>query len=175
MSRFLSFSIYKFPNEFSCYSKAFIYTFEQELAIPLVMENKNLALTTNPGVGKTLIAAAAIKHRIDSSCKHTQAVFVVESFSVARQTIMYLNKLYAFTNIKIGLAAGLDKSFVTHFDFHVLVGTPKGIQFVIPSPAFCSSNLPKFNLILLFSIDFISLTEKCWRRSNCSMCLTRKN
>lgn len=44
-----------------------------------------------------------------------------ESASAVKVT---LAKLTAYKNIHIGISVRHQQSFVTHFDFHVLIGTP---------------------------------------------------
>lgn len=97
----------------------------QEILIPKLSKNENVSVCTNPGVGKTLVAGVSIFNSIDLREKYTEAIYLVESYEAAKQTTAYLAKLFAFTDVSIGVAVRLEKSFTTHFDFHLLVGTPK--------------------------------------------------
>lgn len=93
----------------------------------MVSENQNISISTNPGVGKTLIAATAIFNRIDMQKNYTQAVYVVDNYESVICTTLYLSKVLAYTGVKIGVAIQFETSFTVHFDNHVIIGTPKAL------------------------------------------------
>lgn len=114
------------------------------------MENKNISVSTNAGVGKTLLAAIAIFNRVDIRQNYVQALYVVDSYESAKQTTAYLTKLFAFTDIKIGVVVRLEESFVTHLDSHILIGTPKELASFRMLNVF---NMKKLSIIVFDDAD----------------------
>lgn len=86
----------------------------------------NVSIASTSGSGKTLACGIAIMNRIDMSKKHTQAIYIVNSYENALHVLITLTKLTAFKDTGlIGSAAQEESTFVTHLDYPVLVGTPK--------------------------------------------------
>lgn len=92
-----------------------------------------------------MACGVALLSRIDTNKSYTQALYVVDSPECARQVVITLAKLAAFTNVDIGIAVHQEKSFVTHFDHHVLVGTPKELAAL---RMFCVIDPKKLSMIV---------------------------
>lgn len=118
----------------------------------MLLKKPNLSIATNAGVGKTLVAGVAIFKQINQCLNHTQAIYVVDSYESAQQMFVYFGKLFAFTDIKIGLAVRLEESFVTHFDCHVLIGTPNEVASFRMLNVF---NMKKLSIIILDDADSV--------------------
>lgn len=82
----------------------------QEALLPDLLSNppKNIWVTANHGTGKTLAYCIAILNRLDTSKNYTQALCIVPSYEAALQVKQFMNRLYIYKGVRVGLAVRTD-------------------------------------------------------------------